>query len=193
MSVRTEKPLLRGLRWAVPLAAAGLVAACSSGSSSGSSGGSPPPSSSVASTPAGHGGGYGNYGGASSSAPAAAKGAASTIKTRTTSLGTFLTDNAGRSIYLWAADHTDKSTCSGACVSAWPPVPATGSVTVAGAAVQKDVGTTTRSDGTKQLTYAGHPLYYYAGDSGTATSGQGSTMFGAPWWLVTPSGTAITK
>jgi predicted lipoprotein with Yx(FWY)xxD motif len=189
MPVLTEKPLLRGLRWAVPLAAAGLVAACSSGSSSGSAGGSPPPSSSTASTPAGQGGGYGNYGGASSSA----KGAASTIKTRTTSLGTFLTDNAGRSIYLWAADHTDKSTCSGACVSAWPPVTATGSVTVAGSAVQKDVGTTTRSDGTKQLTYAGHPLYYYAGDSGTATSGQGSTMFGAPWWLVTPTGTAITK
>jgi hypothetical protein len=56
-----------------------------------------------------------------------------------------------------------------------------------------DLGTLARSDGTKQVTYKGHPLYYYAGDpnSGT-TTGQGSNQFGAKWWLVAPSGAAIT-
>ena len=85
------------------------------------------------------------------------------------------------------------SMCSGACAGAWPPVPANGSVTAAGSATAKDLGTITRSDGTKQVTYDGHPLYYFAGDSGAGqTSGQGSDAFGAKWWLVSPTGASIT-
>jgi hypothetical protein len=57
-----------------------------------------------------------------------------------------------------------------------------------------DLGTITRSDGKKQVTYKGHPLYYYAADSSPGqTSGQGLNQFGAKWWLVAPSGTAITS
>jgi predicted lipoprotein with Yx(FWY)xxD motif len=65
---------------------------------------------------------------------------------------------------------------------------------VTGGALASDVGTTSRSDGTKQLTYKGHPLYYYAADTSAGqTTGQGSNSFGAKWWLVTPSGSSITS
>jgi hypothetical protein len=83
------------------------------------------------------------------------------------------------------------SACTGACASAWPPV--TGTATAAGSAKASDLGTITRSDGTKQVTYDGHPLYYFVGDSGPGTaSGQGSDNFGAKWWLVSPAGSDIT-
>jgi len=71
-------------------------------------------------------------------------------------------------------------------------VPATGTVTAAGGAQASDLGTLTRSDGSMQVTYMGHPLYYYVGDSGAGTAtGQGSDQFGAKWWLVSPSGDDI--
>jgi len=86
-----------------------------------------------------------------------------------------------------------KSVCSGACASIWPPVTTTGTPTVSGGAVATDLGTFTRSDGTKQVTYDGHPLYYYAADSGPGmTSGQGVNGFGALWWLVAPSGVSLS-
>jgi hypothetical protein len=72
-------------------------------------------------------------------------------------------------------------------------VTATGTVTASGSAKASDLGTITRSDGTKQVTYDGHPLYYFEGDSGPGTaSGQGSDGFGAKWWLVSPSGSDVT-
>jgi hypothetical protein len=96
-------------------------------------------------------------------------------------------------VYLWAKDTGDASTCTGACAGAWPPVTATGTVTASGSAMASDLGTITRSDGTKQVTYDGHPLYYFAGDSGPGTAtGQGSDNFGAKWWLVAPSGSDVT-
>jgi predicted lipoprotein with Yx(FWY)xxD motif len=105
----------------------------------------------------------------------------------------FLTNGSGRAVYLWVKDTGDASTCTGACAGAWPPVTATGTVTAAGSAKASDLGTITRSDGTKQVTYDGHPLYYFAGDSGPGTaSGQGSDGFGAKWWLVAPSGSDVT-
>ena len=55
-----------------------------------------------------------------------------------------------------------------------------------------DLGTSTRSDGTKQVTYKGHPLYYYVGDPNSGeTSGQGINSFGAPWYVLSPSGSAV--
>jgi predicted lipoprotein with Yx(FWY)xxD motif len=106
---------------------------------------------------------------------------------------TFLTNSSGRAVYLWVKDTGDASQCSGACAGAWPPVTATGSVTAGGSAMASDLGTITRSDGTKQVTYDGHPLYYFAGDSGAGqANGQGSDGFGAKWWLVSPSGSDVT-
>jgi predicted lipoprotein with Yx(FWY)xxD motif len=148
-----------------------LAAACSSGGGSSSS------------APAGPA-----VGGASGSGPDA-----TVIATASTSGGIVLTDGSGRAVYLWAKDTGDTSSCSGACTSAWPPVMATGPVTAAGRASASDLGTSTRPDGTKQVTYNGHPLYYYAGDSGAGmASGQGSDSFGAKWWLVSPSGSDVT-
>jgi predicted lipoprotein with Yx(FWY)xxD motif len=152
------------------LAAALLAAACGS---SGTSGGS--------STPA-----------AGSTATGSA--AALVITTKSGSAGTYLTDGSGRAVYLWTKDGMNKSECSGACASAWPPVPASGTMTASGGAVSADLSSITRSDGSKQLTYDGHPLYYFSGDSGPGTTnGQGNDGFGAKWWLVSTSGASITS
>jgi predicted lipoprotein with Yx(FWY)xxD motif len=158
------------------LGAAVLVAACSSGSSSSSTG-------AASSTPAG----------ASSSSSGASASDAAVIKTASSSAGTVLTNGSGRAVYLWAKDTGDMSNCTGACAGAWPPVTTTGTVTASGSANASDLGTITRSDGTKQVTYDGHPLYYFEGDSGPGTAaGQGSDGFGAKWWLVAPTGSDVT-
>jgi predicted lipoprotein with Yx(FWY)xxD motif len=135
---------------------------------------------------------------AASSAPAAGSSASASttgtvITTHAGTAGAFLTDGSGRTVYLWAKDGMNMSDCSGACAAAWPPVPATGTLTAAGGVKASDLGTITRSGGTKQATYDGHPLYYFVGDSGPGqTAGQGSDNFGAKWWLVAPSGAEIT-
>jgi predicted lipoprotein with Yx(FWY)xxD motif len=158
------------------LGAALLVAACSSAGSSSSTG--------AAGTPAA---------GASSPSSSASAAGGTVIKTASSSAGTFLTDGSGRAVYLWAKDTSDVSNCTGACAGAWPPVTTTGSVTASGAAKASDLGTIARSGGAKQVTYDGHPLYYFAGDSGPGTaSGQGSDGFGAKWWLVAPTGSDVT-
>ncbi len=155
-----------------------LAAAC------GSSGGSSSAPSTPASSPTAAG--YGS----SSSAPASA----TVITTHTGSLGTYLTDGSGRAVYLWMKDPTGKSECTGSCAAAWPPMTTTGTVTASGGAVASDLGTITRSGGTKQVTYDGHPLYYFSGDSSPGmTAGQGLSAFGAKWWLVSTSGSSITS
>jgi predicted lipoprotein with Yx(FWY)xxD motif len=157
----------------IPLASALLATACGSAAASSPSA----PGSSAAA--------------AGSSASASTTG--TVITTDAGSTGAFLTNGSGRTVYLWAKDGTNMSACSGACAAAWPPVPATGKLTAAGGAKASDLGTITRSDGTKQATYDGHPLYYFAGDSAAGqANGQGSDSFGAKWWLVAPSGTKIT-
>jgi predicted lipoprotein with Yx(FWY)xxD motif len=138
-----------------------------------------------------------SYGGSNSpsTSTGATPGVASAtpiITAKSGSLGTFLTDAKGRTLYLWDADHGAMSTCNGECAQDWPPL-TTKAAPKAGAGVKASLlGTSTRSDGTKEVTYAGHPLYYYAGDTGPGqTTGQGSAAFGAPWWVVTPAGKAI--
>ena len=117
---------------------------------------------------------------------------ASIVGTKTSSLGTFLVDSKGRALYLWDADHSSKSTCSGACAQAWPPLTTTGTPKASGAVKASLLGTTKRADGSREVTYAGHPLYYFAGDTQAGqTTGQGSNGFGAPWWVVTPAGKAL--
>jgi predicted lipoprotein with Yx(FWY)xxD motif len=125
--------------------------------------------------------------------PASASAAGTVITTHAGPAGAFLTDGSGRTVYLWAKDGMNMSDCSGACAAAWPPVPAAGMLTAAGGAKASDLGTITRAGGARQVTYDGHPLYYFVGDSGPGqTAGQGSDNFGAKWWLVAPSGAEIT-
>ena len=176
------------VRLGVPLAAALLAGACSSGTSS------------TAGTKAAVGSAHTATGSAATgkaatgkAATGSAAGASTVIATATASGSKFLISGTGHAIYLWAKDGKNMSACSGACASAWPPVPATGKVTAAGGAVSSDLGSITRSDGTKQVTYDGHPLYYFVGDSGPGqATGQGSDNFGAKWWLVAPSGADVT-
>jgi predicted lipoprotein with Yx(FWY)xxD motif len=131
--------------------------------------------------------------GPSSSASASAPAGTATVGTQTGALGAYLTDASGRALYLFVSDTPTTSTCSGACATAWPPLMATGAPTVSGQAQSAQLGTLTRADGTTQVTYAGHPLYYFVGDkSAGQTNGQGKNAFGALWWLVAPSGTGIT-
>ncbi len=169
MHALSSRKLLLAGRVAAPIAAAALIAtACSSAS-------------------------HASPGGSSSAAGSTSAASSVTVKARTGPLGTFLADGSGRALYLFASDTSSASTCSGACAAAWPPLTAKGAVSGSDGAASTDLATITRQDGTKQVTYAGHPLYYFAGDSAAGqTNGQGVDGFGALWWLVAPSGQKIT-
>jgi predicted lipoprotein with Yx(FWY)xxD motif len=175
--IRAFAPLRARSRLRILLAAAVVavvVAACGSSS-------------------AGHAGPYGS---APSSAPAGqASGAGGpALALRQTTVGTILTTGQGFTVYAFEADHGTTSTCTGACAAAWPPVTTSGTrVMAAGGALGSLVGETTRPGGAHQLTYAGHPLYTFAGDANPgATNGQGSEAFGARWDVLTPAGREVT-
>jgi predicted lipoprotein with Yx(FWY)xxD motif len=119
--------------------------------------------------------------------------ASTTVDVASSGLGSILVDSRGRTLYLWQADTGPKSTCSGACAAAWPPLLTTGAPTAGGGAKASLLGTTKRSDGAEQVTYNQHPLYLFAGDTASGqTTGQGSTGFGAPWYVLAPGGKQIT-
>ena len=106
--------------------------------------------------------------------------------------GKFLVDGQGRTIYLFEADKSTASTCSGACAAAWPPVTASGMPMAGSGVSQSLLGTTKRADGTEQVTYNGHPLYYFAADTGAGmVKGQGSKEFGAGWYVLNAKGSKI--
>ncbi len=109
-------------------------------------------------------------------------------------LGTILVDSKGDTLYVFDKDTGSMSTCSGACASSWPPLRADGKPTAGSGVTASMLGTTPRSDGKPQVTYNGHPLYTFAADQGPGeTNGQGVTAFGAPWYVVAPSGDQITS
>jgi predicted lipoprotein with Yx(FWY)xxD motif len=146
------------------------VAACGSGSSGSAS----------------SGGGVYSQGAAAQTAPAAM-----TVKVLTTKLGRILTDGNGRTLYLFEKDKGAASTCNGACASIWPPAAAATGPAGNGVAAAK-LGSIKRPDGKTEATYAGHPLYTYAGDAKPGdTRGQGLDQFGAEWYVLAPSGQKI--
>ncbi len=158
-------------RWLAPAGLAAvtlIVAAC--GGSSASSGG-------ARSTP-------------SSAAAAASSPASSGTALKTAKIGgvTVLTSAGGFTLYWFAPDTPAKSNCNGSCATFWPPVkgPAT-----SGQGVTGKLGTITRSDGTAQATYNGHPLYTYVGDTAPGQAkGNGLNASGGVWHEVTVSGSA---
>jgi predicted lipoprotein with Yx(FWY)xxD motif len=124
------------------------------------------------------------------SAAAQANAAAETvtIKTMSTSRGTVLTTAGGRTLYWFSNDTPSKSKCDGSCATYWPPVIGTAAV-AAGASLPHGFGTIIRSDGQTQITYDGHPLYTYTGDTAPGQiRGNGLNASGGMWWAVTPSG-----
>jgi predicted lipoprotein with Yx(FWY)xxD motif len=91
------------------------------------------------------------------------------------------------------ADTNGRSSCAGECAKVWPALTTHGKPAAGIGVNAADLGTITRSDGTTQVTYMSHPLYYFIADTAAGqTRGQGNPCFGAKWWLVAPSGQAIT-
>ena len=126
----------------------------------------------------------GNSGGSSSSAPASGSSSV-VVKIKKTDAGTVLTNAAGFTLYTFQADKGSTSTCYGACAQFWPPVIGTAHL-AAGQNINGHFGTTTRKDGKIQVTYDGHPLYTYAGDTQPGqTSGNGINQDGGIWNVIT--------
>lgn len=112
----------------------------------------------------------------------------------TGSMGSYVADNTGRAVYVLENDDT-ATKCTGDCITAWPPVlaPPEGAPTAASSSVQAAmIGTIPRGDGSQQVTYNGHPLYYYAEDAGPGTT-KGHDMVDkwGEWYLVGPTGLAM--
>jgi predicted lipoprotein with Yx(FWY)xxD motif len=128
------------------------------------------------------GSGGGGSDGASPSEPAM-------VMTADTKLGKILVDSGGRTLYLFEKDRPNQSECSGACADGWPVYHSGGSPKAGNGVQASMLGTIKRSDDTTQVTYNGHPLYYFAGDSKAGQlRGQNLNAFGAEWYVVAPAG-----
>src|SRR5437667_7430162 len=110
------------------------------------------------------------------------------------SLGRILVDSKGITLYDFVKDKGTTSTCYGACAALWPPL-ITGGKPVAGPGVRASLlGTTKRTDGKLEVTYNGHPLYYFVTDRKPGqTTGQGVNQFGGPWWVLSTAGKEIHR
>jgi predicted lipoprotein with Yx(FWY)xxD motif len=116
-----------------------------------------------------------------------------TVEVRTTRLGKILVDSQGRTLYLFKKDTRGRSACSGECAKFWPPLRVAGKPTVGSGVSASKLGTISRSDGKRQVTYNGHPLYTFLQDSRPGqTNGQGVTAFGAAWFALSPAGSQIS-
>jgi predicted lipoprotein with Yx(FWY)xxD motif len=109
-------------------------------------------------------------------------------------LGRILVDSKGITLYDFVKDKGTTSACYGACAALWPPLTTKGRP-VAGPGVRKSLlGTTKRKDGTIEVTYGGHPLYYFVSDRKRGqTTGQGIDQFGGPWWVLSAAGKEIHR
>jgi predicted lipoprotein with Yx(FWY)xxD motif len=120
--------------------------------------------------------------------------ATSAISIRSTALGKTLVDGNGRTLYLFEGDRANISTLSSAGAAVWPRFVSSRAVKAGNGVQAALIGTTTSPTGVKQVTYQGHPLYYYVGDSNPgSTRGQGLNEFGALWYVLGPSGNAIAS
>ncbi|HLJ04474.1 MAG TPA: hypothetical protein VKT31_13595 [Solirubrobacteraceae bacterium] len=182
MHIRTQAGARGGTAMAL-IGAALLVAACGSSASAGAGTG-------AVSTPA-----HAGYGIAPQTTSTVTVTAPVGVKIATAhgSVGTYLVGPTGRAVYMWAADKNGISSCSGACAQAWPPVTTKGPPVAGGGAVAADLNTIKRADGTFQVTYKGHPLYYFVADTAPgSTKGNGSNSYGAKWWLLSASGGPVS-
>jgi predicted lipoprotein with Yx(FWY)xxD motif len=130
---------------------------------------------------------------ASSAPPKTASGQAATVGISNTGIGQILVNSQGRTLYLFKADQGTKTACTGACAGAWPPLLVTGKPTASSGVTASLLGTTTRPEGTTQLTYNGHPLYLFAQDQKAGeTNGQGVSAFGAAWFALNSAGNQVS-
>lgn len=114
------------------------------------------------------------------------------VKIAKTRLGRVLVDSRGITLYDFVKDKGGKSACYGACAALWPPLITHGKP-IAGSGVRASLlGTTKRQGGALEVTYRGHPLYYYVSDRKPGqTTGQGLNQFGGLWWVLSRAGKEI--
>jgi predicted lipoprotein with Yx(FWY)xxD motif len=141
------------------------------------------------------GGVYGGKGGSATTsstaeAPAGAESGAAVLTVASApKVGAVLVDSEGFTVYDFHKDKGTTSSCYGACAEGWPPVLTEGAPTSGEGAMAAKLGTTKRKDGTTQVTYAGHPLYTFAGDSKPGeANGNDVDAFGAEWYALKASG-----
>jgi predicted lipoprotein with Yx(FWY)xxD motif len=128
------------------------------------------------------------------SASTAAKAKSPTLKLRNTSFGKILVDKQGRTLYAFGHDKKDKSRCSGQCAGFWPPAGSPKKPTVGGGVTKSKLKVIKRGDGSRQLSYNGHPLYRYLGDGKPGdTNGENLTAFGGIWRVVSGAGKTVSK
>jgi predicted lipoprotein with Yx(FWY)xxD motif len=123
---------------------------------------------------------------------ASAPEAASTLTVRSSAFGRILFDSRGRALYAFTRDARGRSECHGACAAAWPPYVARGRLRAGGSIERSLLRTTRRSDGTRQVTYAGRPLYYYVGDRRPGeVRCQNVREFGGIWLVMRANGRLV--
>ncbi len=126
--------------------------------------------------------------------PSAHAGRAATVEVRHTSLGNILVDSAGHTLYEFTRDHGEKDSCASVsgCLKVWPALQTSGSPT-AGAGLKSSELSSINVPGVgRQVTYAGHPLYTYVGDTRAGETGYvGFSAFGGSWYALNASGQAV--
>ena len=129
---------------------------------------------------------------AAAAMPSGKQSSRATVTAHASRFGKVLFDGSGRVLYLFKRDRGSHSSCSGACATAWPPF-LTRRAPKAGAGVRTSLlGTTKRANGKLQVTYAGHPLYYFSGDTKPGRINcQNVVEFGGRWLVISPTGKAI--
>ena len=124
--------------------------------------------------------------------PQGSAGTGTTITLRQTNLGNVVAGPRGRTLYLLTADTANHTTCYASCARSWPPLITTGKPHAGSGLNSTLLGTALRTNGSRQVTYKGHPLYYFSGDSAAGqTNGQGQFAFGGYWYVVNASGGAV--
>ncbi len=117
-----------------------------------------------------------------------------TVSLRKTTLGLILVNSRGHTLYLFAKDRNGKSACTGSCAKFWPPLLSQGKPSAGSGVKPSLLGTTSRSNGSRQVTYNKHPLYTYVLDKRAGqTKGEGISAFGARWYAVSARGRAVVK
>ena len=120
------------------------------------------------------------------------RSASSSVAAARSQFGTILFDGRGFVLYAFTKDSRGRSACAGACAKAWPPYIVTGKLIARAGVAAARLGTIRRSDGSRQATYAGRPLYYYVGDrKPRQILCQNVSEFGGLWLVVRPNGTLV--
>ena len=122
----------------------------------------------------------------------AMKGEGTTLKVVSSQYGSVVADGRGQAFYLFAKEKSNRSECYGTCAKTWPPVLTKGTPSPGRSARRGLLGTTKRQGGGLQVTYAGHPMYYFNGDSPGQIKCQNVSEFGGAWLVVKPNGKPVS-